>query len=69
MVGFSQGLVGFLWKSDGAYNIFANDRESIENLAKYAYSLLVFSSLENIIILYYYRILFYRAEYNVYYAT
>lgn len=34
MVGFSQGLVGFLWKSDGAYNIFANDRESIENLAK-----------------------------------
>ncbi|XP_006895439.1 PREDICTED: nidogen-1 [Elephantulus edwardii] len=34
MVAFSQGLVGFLWKSDGAYNIFANDRESIENLAK-----------------------------------
>lgn len=42
MVGFSKGLVGFLWKSDGAYNIFANDRESIENLAKYAYSLFVF---------------------------
>ncbi|XP_021516548.1 nidogen-1 [Meriones unguiculatus] len=34
MVGFSQGLVGTLWTSDGAYNIFANDRESVENLAK-----------------------------------
>uniref|UniRef100_A0A2K6EN81 Nidogen 1 n=1 Tax=Propithecus coquereli TaxID=379532 RepID=A0A2K6EN81_PROCO len=34
VVAFSQGLVGILWKSDGAYNIFANDRESIENLAK-----------------------------------
>uniref|UniRef100_A0A8C9UKP6 Nidogen 1 n=1 Tax=Spermophilus dauricus TaxID=99837 RepID=A0A8C9UKP6_SPEDA len=34
MVVFSQGLVGFLWTSDGAYNEFANDRESIENLAK-----------------------------------
>lgn len=34
VVGFSKGLVGFLWKSNGAYNIFANDRESIENLAK-----------------------------------
>uniref|UniRef100_A0A8C9AKG7 Nidogen 1 n=1 Tax=Prolemur simus TaxID=1328070 RepID=A0A8C9AKG7_PROSS len=34
VVAFSQGLVGTLWKSDGAYNIFANDRESIENLAK-----------------------------------
>nr|XP_027803815.1 nidogen-1 isoform X2 [Marmota flaviventris] len=34
MVVFSQGLVGFLWTSDGAYNIFANDPESIENLAK-----------------------------------
>lgn len=34
VVGFSKGLEGFLWKSNGAYNIFANDRESIENLAK-----------------------------------
>uniref|UniRef100_A0A8C0XLL7 Nidogen-1 n=1 Tax=Castor canadensis TaxID=51338 RepID=A0A8C0XLL7_CASCN len=34
MVAFSKGLVGFIWKSDGPYNIFANDRESIENLAK-----------------------------------
>ncbi|XP_077024533.1 nidogen-1 [Tamandua tetradactyla] len=34
VVAFSQGLMGFIWKSDGAYNIFANDRESIENLAK-----------------------------------
>ncbi|KAM8818481.1 nidogen-1 isoform 2-T2 [Rhynchonycteris naso] len=34
MVAFSQGLVGILWSSDGAYNIFANDRESIGNLAK-----------------------------------
>uniref|UniRef100_H0XBU7 Nidogen-1 n=1 Tax=Otolemur garnettii TaxID=30611 RepID=H0XBU7_OTOGA len=34
VVAFSQGLVGLLWSSDGAYNIFANDRESIENLAK-----------------------------------
>ncbi|XP_057643851.1 nidogen-1 [Chionomys nivalis] len=34
MVGFSQGLVGFLWSSNGYYTIFANDRESIENLAK-----------------------------------
>uniref|UniRef100_A0A2K6B882 Nidogen 1 n=1 Tax=Macaca nemestrina TaxID=9545 RepID=A0A2K6B882_MACNE len=34
MVAFSQGSVGFLWKSNGAFNIFANDRESIENLAK-----------------------------------
>uniref|UniRef100_A0A9L0SQS5 Nidogen-1 n=1 Tax=Equus caballus TaxID=9796 RepID=A0A9L0SQS5_HORSE len=34
LVAFSQGLVGLLWKSDGAYNIFANDRESIGNLAK-----------------------------------
>uniref|UniRef100_G3QDQ0 Nidogen 1 n=1 Tax=Gorilla gorilla gorilla TaxID=9595 RepID=G3QDQ0_GORGO len=34
VVAFSQGSVGFLWKSNGAYNIFANDRESIENLAK-----------------------------------
>lgn len=37
LVAFSQGLVGLLWKSDGAYNIFANDRESIGNLAKYAF--------------------------------
>lgn len=35
MVAFSQGQVGLVWKSDGAYNIFANDRESIGNLAKY----------------------------------
>ncbi|XP_066238939.1 nidogen-1 isoform X1 [Saccopteryx leptura] len=34
MMAFSQGLVGILWSSDGAYNIFANDRESIGNLAK-----------------------------------
>ncbi|XP_058165485.1 nidogen-1 [Dasypus novemcinctus] len=34
VVAFSQGLVEFTWKSDGAYNIFANDRESIENLAR-----------------------------------
>ncbi|KAK2086011.1 Nidogen-1 [Saguinus oedipus] len=34
VVAFSQGSVGYLWKSNGAYNIFANDRESIENLAK-----------------------------------
>uniref|UniRef100_A0A8C9CD24 Nidogen 1 n=1 Tax=Phocoena sinus TaxID=42100 RepID=A0A8C9CD24_PHOSS len=34
VVAFSQGLVGFIWKSDGAYNVFANDRESIGNLAK-----------------------------------
>ncbi|KAM7322614.1 hypothetical protein ACRRTK_018119 [Alexandromys fortis] len=34
MVGFSQGLVGFLWSSNGYYTVFANDRESIENLAK-----------------------------------
>uniref|UniRef100_A0A2K6KB69 Nidogen-1 n=2 Tax=Rhinopithecus bieti TaxID=61621 RepID=A0A2K6KB69_RHIBE len=34
VVAFSQGSVGFLWKSNGAFNIFANDRESIENLAK-----------------------------------
>lgn len=34
VVAFSQGLVGLLWKSDGAFNIFANDRESIGNLAK-----------------------------------
>ncbi|XP_040824025.1 nidogen-1 [Ochotona curzoniae] len=34
VVAFSQGLVGFLWKSNGTYNIFANDRESIENLVK-----------------------------------
>ncbi|XP_074079062.1 nidogen-1 [Macrotis lagotis] len=34
VVAFSQGLVGFLWQNDGAYNIFANDRESIENLVK-----------------------------------
>uniref|UniRef100_P14543-2 Isoform 2 of Nidogen-1 n=1 Tax=Homo sapiens TaxID=9606 RepID=P14543-2 len=34
VVAFSQGSVGFLWKSNGAYNIFANDRESVENLAK-----------------------------------
>uniref|UniRef100_A0A8C6DQ11 Nidogen 1 n=1 Tax=Moschus moschiferus TaxID=68415 RepID=A0A8C6DQ11_MOSMO len=34
VVAFSQGLVGLIWKSDGAYNIFANDRESIGNLAK-----------------------------------
>uniref|UniRef100_A0A5F9CTS6 Nidogen 1 n=1 Tax=Oryctolagus cuniculus TaxID=9986 RepID=A0A5F9CTS6_RABIT len=34
IVAFSQGLVGFIWKSDGAFNVFANDRESIENLAK-----------------------------------
>ncbi|XP_028903095.1 nidogen-1 isoform X2 [Ornithorhynchus anatinus] len=34
-VGFSQGSqVGLFWTSDGAYNIFANDRESLENLAK-----------------------------------
>jgi nidogen (entactin) len=40
MVAFSKGLVGFIWKSDGPYNIFANDRESIENLAKYAFFVL-----------------------------
>ncbi|XP_069846721.1 nidogen-1 [Dipodomys merriami] len=34
MVAFSKGLVGFIWKSDGPYNIFADDEESIENLAK-----------------------------------
>uniref|UniRef100_A0A2K5QBX3 Nidogen 1 n=1 Tax=Cebus imitator TaxID=2715852 RepID=A0A2K5QBX3_CEBIM len=34
VLAFSQGSVGYLWKSNGAYNIFANDRESIENLAK-----------------------------------
>ncbi|KAM5235202.1 nidogen-1 [Ctenodactylus gundi] len=34
VVSFSQGSVGLLWASDGAYNIFANDRESIGNLAK-----------------------------------
>uniref|UniRef100_A0A8C3X9Y6 Nidogen 1 n=1 Tax=Catagonus wagneri TaxID=51154 RepID=A0A8C3X9Y6_9CETA len=34
VVAFSQGLEGLRWKSDGAYNIFANDRESIGNLAK-----------------------------------
>ncbi|XP_055969618.1 nidogen-1 [Sorex fumeus] len=34
VVAFSQGLVGFLWKSSGVHNIFANDRESIRNLAK-----------------------------------
>ncbi|KAB1270852.1 Nidogen-1 [Camelus dromedarius] len=34
VVAFSQGLVGLIWKTDGAYNIFANDRESIGNLAK-----------------------------------
>ncbi|XP_036309397.1 nidogen-1 isoform X1 [Pipistrellus kuhlii] len=34
MVAFSQGQGGRLWSSDGAYNIFANDRESISNLAK-----------------------------------
>eukprot|EP00069_Balaena_mysticetus_P017238 bmy_10469T0 len=34
VVAFSQGLVGLIWKSDGAYNVFANDRESIGNLAK-----------------------------------
>uniref|UniRef100_A0A8C5KP03 Nidogen-1 n=1 Tax=Jaculus jaculus TaxID=51337 RepID=A0A8C5KP03_JACJA len=34
MVGFSQHLVGFQRNTDGAYNIFANDRESIGNLAK-----------------------------------
>uniref|UniRef100_A0A4W2IBW6 Nidogen 1 n=1 Tax=Bos indicus x Bos taurus TaxID=30522 RepID=A0A4W2IBW6_BOBOX len=34
VVAFSQGLVGLIWKSDGAYNIFANDKESIGNLAK-----------------------------------
>ncbi|XP_003473417.1 nidogen-1 [Cavia porcellus] len=34
MVAFSQGLVGFFWKSDGVYNIFANDSKSIENLTR-----------------------------------
>ncbi|XP_052495429.1 nidogen-1 [Budorcas taxicolor] len=34
VVAFSQGLTGLIWKSDGAYNIFANDRESVGNLAK-----------------------------------
>uniref|UniRef100_A0A8D0XFB1 Nidogen-1 n=1 Tax=Sus scrofa TaxID=9823 RepID=A0A8D0XFB1_PIG len=34
VVAFSQGVVGLIWKSDGAYNIFANDRESLGNLAK-----------------------------------
>ncbi|XP_023600325.1 nidogen-1 [Myotis lucifugus] len=34
MVAFSQGLVGRVLSSDGAYNIFANDRDSIGNLAK-----------------------------------
>ncbi|EPQ17128.1 Nidogen-1 [Myotis brandtii] len=33
MVAFSQGLVGLVLSSDGAYNIFANDRDSIGNLA------------------------------------
>lgn len=36
VVAFSQGHVGLLWSSDGAFNIFANDRESLGNLAKYA---------------------------------
>uniref|UniRef100_A0A8C0LNL3 Nidogen-1 n=1 Tax=Canis lupus dingo TaxID=286419 RepID=A0A8C0LNL3_CANLU len=34
VVAFSQGIQGLFWKSEGAYNIFANDRESIGNLAK-----------------------------------
>ncbi|XP_004413887.1 PREDICTED: nidogen-1 [Odobenus rosmarus divergens] len=34
VVAFSQGVQGLFWKSEGAYNIFANDRESIGNLAK-----------------------------------
>ncbi|XP_037366282.1 nidogen-1 [Talpa occidentalis] len=34
MVAFSQGLVGLLWKSNGAFYIFADDRESVGNLAK-----------------------------------
>uniref|UniRef100_A0A8C7AV30 Nidogen 1 n=1 Tax=Neovison vison TaxID=452646 RepID=A0A8C7AV30_NEOVI len=34
VVAFSQGAQGLFWKSEGAYNIFANDRESIGNLAK-----------------------------------
>uniref|UniRef100_A0A7N5KIT0 Nidogen 1 n=1 Tax=Ailuropoda melanoleuca TaxID=9646 RepID=A0A7N5KIT0_AILME len=34
VVAFSQGVQGLLWKSEGAYNIFANDRESLGNLAK-----------------------------------
>ncbi|XP_075388285.1 nidogen-1 [Tenrec ecaudatus] len=34
VVAFSQGLVGILWRSNGPYQTFANDRESIENLVK-----------------------------------
>ncbi|XP_048223657.1 nidogen-1 [Perognathus longimembris pacificus] len=34
MVAFSKGSVGFFWKTDGPYNVFADDQESIENLAK-----------------------------------
>lgn len=40
VVAFSQGIQGLFWKSEGAYNIFANDRESIGNLAKYAFLVL-----------------------------
>ncbi|XP_023556629.1 nidogen-1 [Octodon degus] len=34
MVAFSQGLVGLFWKSDGEYDVFANDSKSIENLTR-----------------------------------
>lgn len=34
VMAFNQGLVGLIWKSSGAHNIYANDRESIGNLAK-----------------------------------
>ncbi|KAG8516603.1 Nidogen-1, partial [Galemys pyrenaicus] len=34
MVAFSQGLVGLLQKSNGAFYIFADDKESVRNLAK-----------------------------------
>ncbi|KAF6073542.1 nidogen 1 [Phyllostomus discolor] len=34
MVAFSQELLGSLWSSNRVYNIFANDRESIGNLAR-----------------------------------
>ncbi|XP_007522989.1 nidogen-1 [Erinaceus europaeus] len=34
VVAFSQGSVGILWTSNGAFNIFANDKESVGNLAK-----------------------------------
>lgn len=36
MVTFSQELPGSLWSNNRVYNIFANDRDSVGNLAKYA---------------------------------